>query len=483
MESQDYPAQLRVHHQYRYFLAMASIGLALAVLLYLVSRANYPLFHSIADMLTVFIAGSVFLVVWNGRRHLDNNYYLLISIAFLAFALLDFMHLVGNKGMGIFPQYGNLGPTFYIASRYVLGVSFLLAPLFIKRKVYPVLVLAAYMLGVALVLLSVLLWRNFPTTYIDGTGLTAFKVYSDYVVCLMLLGGLGLLLLNRHAFDARILRIIALSLVFSIATGLVFTLYTDPFGIMNGVGHFFQIASFYLIYLGFVETVLTTPQNILYRNLRQSNDSVLKLNSELESLNLSLSNDIAARKRAEEALRASEAKFRNLFENIEEMVTVYEVQRDESGRIVELRLREANPAFLRILGVSSVDDIHGKTSSEIFGRTWSEQHLPAIQKAMDTGQLQVQEVYRPESGRHYITTVLRLDAGTYLGTGWDITDRKRAEEQLRKRAEELAKANAELETFNKAMVGRELRMVELKKEVDKFCRQSGQPTRYGYDAE
>ena len=307
-------------------IGLGVILVGLAILLYLVSRANYPLFHSIVDMATVFIAGSVFLVVWNGRRHLDNNYYLFIAIAFLAFALLDFMHLIGNKGMGVFPEYGNLGPTFYIASRYVLGVSFLLAPLFIKRKVSAVPVLAVYLLVVVLVLLSVLYWRNFPTTYIEGTGLTAFKVYSDYAVCLMLLGGLGLLLLNRRAFDGRVLKIIALSLVFSIATGLAFTLYTDAFGIMNAVGHFFQIASFYLIYLGFVETVLTKPQNILYRNLKQSNDSVLKLNAELENVNLSLSNDIAARKRAEEALRVSEERLRLFIEHAPASLAMFDRQ-------------------------------------------------------------------------------------------------------------------------------------------------------------
>ena len=119
-ELEQRPPQAQAHRLClrRYSLAMAPIGLVVAVLLYLVSRAaNYNIFHSIVDGATVFIAGSVFLVVWNGRRHLDNHYYLFIAIAFLAFALLDFAHLLGNKDMGVFPGYDNLGPTFYIASR------------------------------------------------------------------------------------------------------------------------------------------------------------------------------------------------------------------------------------------------------------------------------------------------------------------------------------------------------------------------------
>ena len=90
---------------------------------------------------------------------------------------------------------------------------------------------------------------------------------------------------------------------------------------------------------------------------------------------------------------------------------VYEVERDDNGQIVERRLRDANRAFLRAVGVSSIDKIRGRTSSQIFGKVWSEAHLPAVRKAMDTGQVQVQEVYRPESGRHYITSVIRLDGG------------------------------------------------------------------------
>ncbi len=133
---------------------------------------------------------------------------------------------------------------------------------------------------------------------------------------------------------------------------------------------------------------------------------------------------------AEQALRASEEKYRNLFENTEEMVTVYEVERDDNGQVVEQRLRDANRAFLRAAGVLSIDAIRGRTSSQIFGSVWSEAHLPSVQRAMDTGHVQVQEVFRPESGRHYITSVVRLDARTYLGTGRDITARRQTEQEL-----------------------------------------------------
>jgi DNA-binding NtrC family response regulator len=45
---------------------------------------------------------------------------------------------------------------------------------------------------------------------------------------------------------------------------------------------------------------------------------------------------------------------------------------------------------------------------------------------------------------------------------------------------ELRQSNVELQAFNDAMVGRELRMIELKQEIDALCVKYGEPPRYGY---
>lgn len=80
---------------------------------------------------------------------------------------------------------------------------------------------------------------------------------------------------------------------------------------------------------------------------------------------------------------------------------------------------------------------------------------------------------------HAIIAEMHVGAFTYkdgapesvLVVAHDITRRKRAEEALRA-------ANEELTRFNRAMVGRELRMIELKKEVNELCGQASQPPRY-----
>jgi predicted nucleic acid-binding Zn-ribbon protein len=65
----------------------------------------------------------------------------------------------------------------------------------------------------------------------------------------------------------------------------------------------------------------------------------------------------------------------------------------------------------------------------------------------------------------------------------DITERKKAEDEVWRNAEELRASNEELARFNRAMVGRELRMVELKKQVNELCSKLGEPRRFKMDTD
>lgn len=65
----------------------------------------------------------------------------------------------------------------------------------------------------------------------------------------------------------------------------------------------------------------------------------------------------------------------------------------------------------------------------------------------------------------------------------DINERKQAEELIIKNLEDLKHLNKDLERFNNASVGRELRMIELKKEINELCARAGQPMRYTIDFE
>lgn len=65
----------------------------------------------------------------------------------------------------------------------------------------------------------------------------------------------------------------------------------------------------------------------------------------------------------------------------------------------------------------------------------------------------------------------------------DITERKRAKEELAQSHAELQAQAEELARFNRAAVGRELRMIELKQEINDLCQRQGEPARYPLEFE
>lgn len=62
-----------------------------------------------------------------------------------------------------------------------------------------------------------------------------------------------------------------------------------------------------------------------------------------------------------------------------------------------------------------------------------------------------------------------------------ITERNHAQSSLQRQAEELARSNDELARFNRVAIGRELRMVEIKQQINRLSEQLGTPPPYKLD--
>jgi len=187
--------------------------------------------------------------------------------------------------------------------------------------------------------------------------------------------------------------------------------------------------------------------------------------------------EVRRRRRAEEAVRKSEANYRNLFDNMTEEVHFWKLVRDEAGRIKTWTLVDANPPALKTWGRKSVEEIRGKTMDEIFGHGATDHYMPLVQKVMTQGVPHVFEDFFPNLDKYFRFTTVPL-GDYFITTGADITQLKKDQESLRQRMEELLELNAELTMFNDVAVGREMRMVELKKEINALCAAAGQPPRY-----
>ena len=252
-------------------VAGAGVLLGLA---YLGTR-NYLLFHTVAEMATIVVACGIFVIAWNSRRFAGNGYLLFVGLASLFVGMLDLVHALAFKGMGVFPGHdANLPTQLWIAARSLEAVSLLVAPYWLRRQIPWAGLLALYAAITTALLLSVFLWPVFPTCYVEGSGLTPFKRNMEYAICLVLAAAAALLIRERRQFDDGILRLLVGALAATIGTELVFTTYIGVYDAANLVGHLLKVVAFALYYAAIIETSFRRPYSLLLRELKSNEDAL-----------------------------------------------------------------------------------------------------------------------------------------------------------------------------------------------------------------
>jgi PAS domain S-box-containing protein len=137
--------------------------------------------------------------------------------------------------------------------------------------------------------------------------------------------------------------------------------------------------------------------------------------------------DITERKRAEEIIRESEAKYRTLVENIPQSIFM----KDRNYRWISI-----NENFARQLGIKP-NDIIGKVDRDLFPGDIADKYHADDVRIMKTGKTEEFEEESILDGRHvWVNTVKtpvkdeKENIVGILGIFWDITERKLAEEEL-----------------------------------------------------
>lgn len=270
---------------------------------YFLSRSNYLLFHCAVEIFGIIIGFIIFAIAWNSRRIMNCNFLLFIGISFLFICPISLLHTVAYQGMGVFPDVGaNLATQLWVITRYMFSISMLVAVLVANKRIYAGLVFLGYTLASTVLLGSVFYWKNFPQAFIEGVGLTPFKIASEYVISGILVLAIILMFRKRRDFDKNVVKLVIFSMAIAIAAEMAFTLYDDVTGVMNLFGHLLMGISFFFIYKALVETALAKPFDLLFRNLKNSEIKLTKRAAELIEANRLLAVSLEERKKMQEQL-------------------------------------------------------------------------------------------------------------------------------------------------------------------------------------
>ena len=154
------------------------------------------------------------------------------------------------------------------------------------------------------------------------------------------------------------------------------------------------------------------------------------------------------RKRAEEALRASESKYRTLVATLSEGMSLNEAIYDDHGDVVDYRILEVNPAFDALADFDG--PVIGSVATQLFGMSpefirtlWPEQR--------QSGASTSTQYASPLNGRCFAICTSPIVNDRFVTSFFDITDRQRDEQALSE-SEQLLRAILDATPFPIALV-------------------------------
>ncbi len=239
------------------------------------SPAWFPVaLHTVSEVFSITVAILVFAVAWHSH-HPQSRSNPLLGCAFLAIGLLDLAHLLSYKGMPDFitPASAEKAIGFWLIARLLTALTLVAVALRWSSHLSsrPRLDMLA---GSLLLVAAVCYWQLYhphlmPRTFIEGQGLTFFKLAAEWLLIGMLCTAALLFWLKRSQPLPYDVHSMLAAVLISILSELCFTFYNNVNSFYSLLGHIYKIIAFGFIYRVVFIASIRAPYERLSEEIRE----------------------------------------------------------------------------------------------------------------------------------------------------------------------------------------------------------------------
>lgn len=260
-------------------------GVVISVIIHDKFIIHLDVYHTILELICIFIAISVFISVWFTHERSSMSNYVL-GFGYLVVASFDILHTFYHLKLNLSAQsYFDLSTRFWMLGRLTEAATIFLSIKLTHTKCSKWVKLFITVLVVLSCARLVITYHDILPVLLTDKGVTPVKVALEYVVILIYIISMYMMRDKLNEKSVITYKYIFMALMFGIASEICFTIYTTVVSIYWTMGHIFKIITYYYIFKGIFLSSIVYPYDQLEEERKRLNSANNELTVVTETLN------------------------------------------------------------------------------------------------------------------------------------------------------------------------------------------------------